>query len=140
MVTITIPDTLYAKAQRIAENNGQSVDDVIQQLLSASLENPRLSLPEDEQNELNALAFLTDTTLWTIAREQMPQSVQDTMQHLMDKNTSGTITANEKTKLESLVENGQRLTLRKAEAVKILIQRGQHVTLDDMTPDNYKNL
>ena len=51
----------------------------------------------------------------------------------MDKNTLGTITSDEYTELESLVERGQQLMIRKAEAAVLLIQRGYAVTPNDMT-------
>jgi len=134
--TITIPDTLYAKAQRIAGLKSISVDDVIQDLLSHSLDNPRLLLPAEEQDELTALSYLSDATLKTIAREQMPQSQQDRMQILMDKNNQSSLTGDEHSELSNLVEDGQRLMLRKAEALKILIQRGHQINLDSMTSND----
>jgi hypothetical protein len=36
--------------------------------------------------------------------------------------------------LVTLVEDGQRLTLRKATAMKYLMDRGYKVTLDDLKP------
>lgn len=130
--TITIPEMLYTKAQYIAENSSQSVEDVIYNLLKESLDNPRLSLPQDEQDELQALTQLSGAALWTIAREQMPSSQNERLQALMTKNTSGTLTDSEQQELSTLVADGQRLTLRKAEAMKILIAHGHSVTLDDL--------
>ena len=53
---------------------------------------------------------------------------------LMDKNSRGTISDDEYTELAALVEDGQRLTLRKAMAMNILLDRGYKLTLDDMKP------
>lgn len=50
----------------------------------------------------------------------------------MDKNNQGTINDQEYVELASLVEDGQRLTLRKATAMNILMDRGYKLTLDDM--------
>lgn len=134
--TINIPETLYTKARSIADNNAQSVDDVIRELLSTSLDNPRLSLPKAEQDELIAFTYLSDATLRTIAREQMPQSEQDTMQSLMGKNNMGKLSSAEQIRLNHYVEMGQSLMLRKAEAIKLLMQRGHQVDLDNMTANN----
>lgn len=87
-------------------------------------------IPADEQKELKALAFLSDDALWTIARERLQSTVQTRLSTLMDKNSDGTITSEEYAELEGLVERGNRLTLRKATAMRYLIGRGHQVTMD----------
>jgi hypothetical protein len=70
---------------------------------------------------------------WTIAREQMPDNLQIRMQDLMDNNSVGTITSEEYTELEGLVERGQRLMVRKSEAAALLTRRGYKITPKVMT-------
>ena len=103
---------------------------------SASVAPLHAPLPADEQAELRALSYLSDDTLWTIAREQMARAKQDHMQALMDKNTFGTITESELADLTQLVELGQRLTLRKSEAMRLLMDRGYTITLDALKPSD----
>lgn len=129
--TVAIPEKLYDKARRVAEETAQPVDEVILARLEQSFEP---DLPADERAELRALAYLSDDALWTIAREQMPSAKQAQMQLLMDKNSRGTITDAEYEELARLVEQGQRLTLRKAEAMKQLMSRGYTITLDNLKP------
>lgn len=133
---ITIPETLYDKALRLAEAHAETVEEVIRVRLEHALDEPRLALPVDERAELEALSYLSDDALWTIAREQMVDARQAQMQALMDKNTQGTISPDEYARLSGLVEQGQRLTLRKAEAMRLLIQRGHRVSLDDLAPSH----
>jgi hypothetical protein len=57
------------------------------------------------------------------------------MQSLMDQNTLGTITPQEYQELTELVERGQRLTLRKAWAAGVLMERGYQITGDDFTAE-----
>jgi len=134
--TVTIPAKLYDKARRIAEIGSLDVEDVIRSRLEESLRDDLLKLPESEQLELRALAYLSDDTLWTIASEQMSAAKQARMQPLMDRNTSGTITSEEYSELEQLVEDGQRLMTRKAEAMKQLVNRGYKVTLHSLKPND----
>jgi hypothetical protein len=134
--SITISEALYNKARRIAEAQSENIDDLIRVRLENALDDSRLSLPHEELAELEALRFLSDDALWTIAREQMPQAKQSIMQNLMDKNTAGTITDAEHAQLSDFVKQGQGLTLRKAEAMKLLLERGYTVTLDDLAPPN----
>jgi len=130
--SVTIPEALYVKAQQAAELNAQRVDDFIRERLEQSLADSRSDLPADERAELSALAHLSDDALWTIAREQMASTKQTRLSALMDENSDGSITATEYAELEQLVEQGQRLMLRKAEAMKYLLERGYTVTLDDL--------
>jgi hypothetical protein len=135
-ITLTVPDEVYDQALEIAEATDQPIEDVLVQYLEESFMNPLARLPRDEQSELNALQFLSEDALWTIAREQMPQQRQDRMKGLMDRNTKGTITPEEYKELEQLVEQGQRLMLRKATASGILMDRGHRVTFEDMSPQD----
>lgn len=131
---ISIPEKLYDKARRVAEQTARPVDEVIRARLEQSLDEMPLDLPDDERAELRALVYLSDDALWTMAREQMASEKQERMQVLMDKNTFGTITDEEYDELTQLVELGQRLTLRKAEAMKLLLDRGYTVTLESLKP------
>lgn len=133
---ISIPDALYEKARRVAEQTAQPIDAVIRERLADAFDEPLAELPADEVAELRALAYLSDDTLWTIAREQMATAKQERMSTLMDKNSLGTITDEEYQELSALVEGGQRLMLRKAEAMKLLLDRGYQVGLEDLKPVN----
>ena len=73
-----------------------------------SFDQQLLDLPVDERAELQAMAYLSDDTLWTIAREQMQPGKQDRISLLMGKNSLGTISDGEFAELSVLVEGGQR--------------------------------
>lgn len=132
--TISIPHSLYEKAQRLAKHTSQSVDDLICMRLEGALDQPLLELPSDERAELHAMSYLSTDALWTIAREQMLPDLQQSMGQLMEKNSQGTITAEEFRDLSALMERGQRLTLRKAQAMKLLLERGYAVSLEALKP------
>lgn len=130
-ITVSLPDDLSAKVHAIAEKNNQSVEEVMLEYVR-SFSEPLPKLPEDEQAELDALQHLSDDALWTIARSVMAQEIEARMQILMDKNTHGTISDDEYAELESFVERGDQLMLRKAEAMAILTQRGYTITKEDL--------
>jgi hypothetical protein len=131
-VTLTVPDYIYDRARKIAEATAQPIEQVLRKQIVEALSEPLPRLPEDEVAELTALNQLSDDALWTIAREQMPVEVQARMQELMDRNSLGAIADDERQELETLVERGQRLMLRKAEASAILKLRGNRVTPKDL--------
>src|ERR1041384_7767331 len=123
-VTVTLPEALYAPIREIAEAKSQTVERVLIEQLQSVLAVKLPPLPSDEESELVAFKFLSDDTLRNIAREQLSTRIQEQMQALMDRNTSGTITPQEYEELSQLVERGQRLTLRKAWSAGVLMERG----------------
>jgi hypothetical protein len=131
--TLTVPEEVYRQAYHIAEETSRSVEQVMLDHLKR-LSPPLPLLPPDEQAELDALQYLSDDALWTIAREQMPSDTQERTQVLMDKNSLGTISEGEYQELASLVERGNRLMVRKAEAATLLIERGHPFTQRDFKP------
>lgn len=131
-VTLPVPDYIYNRARQIAEATAQPIEQVLLHQLETAFSEPLPMLPPDEQAELDALVHLSTDALWTIAREQMPADRQARMQVLMDGNTMGTLSTSEYKELEQLVEQGQRLMLRKAQAAALLTERGYKVTSKDM--------
>lgn len=132
--TISIPDSLYQKAQQIAQQKSLSVDEVIRIRLEGAFDQPLFDLPDDEKEELKAMAYLSDDTLWTIAREQMQPVLEKRISELLSRNQQGTISTAEYKELEDLVERGDKLTLRKSQAMKYLSERGYSISLDDLKP------
>ncbi len=131
-VTLPLPDYVYDRARQIAEATAQPIESVLVRQLETAFAEPLPTLPPDEQAELDALAHLSDDALWTIAREQMSSAKQERMQTLMDGNNKGTLTEAEVAELDTLVEQGQRLMLRKAQAAALLTERGYTVRPKDL--------
>ena len=92
-------------------------------------------LPSAEQAELQALRYLSDDALRTIAAEQMVAAAQKRMAQLMDHNSYGKLSPAEQNELATFVERGDQLMLRKAEAIKLLRQHGYTVSTKDFISD-----
>jgi hypothetical protein len=131
---LTVPEDVVAQARQFAADTAQPVDKVLIDHLR-TLSAPMPALPPDEEAELEALRHLSSDALWTIAREQLPDSLQARLQTLMDQNSAGSITPDGYAELAALVERGQRLLLRKSEAAALLTQRGYKVTPQAMLAD-----
>ena len=119
----------------MARQSNQSVEEVILSHLK-NLSGSLPALPTDIQDELSAFGKLSDDTLWTIARDQMPSEVQNRAQALMTKNNQGDLSDDEQSELDMLVQRADRLMLRKAEAATILRQRGHPFTQHDFKPQD----
>ena len=132
-VTLPVPADIYDRASHMAKVTSQSVEAVLLQQLKDAFADPLPELPPHEQRELDALALLSDEALWTIAREQMAENKQVRIQTLMDANAGGTLDNIQRSELEALIEQGQRLSLRKAKAAALLTEREYTMTLDDLS-------
>jgi hypothetical protein len=130
LIILKVPEDISTRARQIAEAVAQPVEQLLLDHLK-TLAAPLPVLPPDTQEELDALQHLSDDALWTIARAQMPEDMQERAHALMDKNSRGAITDDEHAELEHLVERGDRLMLRKAEAAAILRKRGHTFTHKD---------
>lgn len=133
-VTLPVPDDIYNRAAHIAQLTAQPVEAVLLQQLRDAFADPLAAFAPEEQQELTALALLSDETLWTIAREQMTAEKQTRLQTLMDGNTQGTLDARQRAELEALVGQGQQLTMRKGKAAALLTDRGYAITIDALSP------
>ena len=130
LIILKVPEDISARARQIAEAIAQPVEQLLLDHLK-TLAAPLPVLPPDTQAELDALHHLSDDALWTIASAQMSEDVQTRAHVLLDKNSRGTITDDEHAELEHLVERGDRLMLRKAEAATILRKKGHTFTPKD---------
>jgi len=135
-LVVSLPDAILDPIRRIAEATARPVEQIIIEQLRSVVSVSLPTLPADEESELIAFGFLADDTLRSIAREQMSQRLQERMQVLMDANNFGTITVAEYEELSELVDRGQRLMLRKAWAAGVLMERGHHITGQDMAAED----
>jgi len=113
-----------------AAKTGQSIEKLYRQRFKEIMSLP--PLPQDEESELAALRFLSEDALWTIAKGQMPVAQQERRSSLLERNQEGGITAEELAELDELLERGNRLMVRKAEAAEILRERGHAVRPEDL--------
>ncbi len=130
-VTLTISQNAYTRARQFADNTAQPVERILASSLEQAFDTDS-DLPPDEQAELAALSSLSDDTLWTIAAERMPATQQERLSLLLVLNKRGVLSDAEVAELDNLLERGDKMTLRKAEAALILIRRGHRVDMKEL--------
>ncbi|MAU00521.1 MAG: hypothetical protein CL608_25540 [Anaerolineaceae bacterium] len=133
---IQIPENLSSRLRQLAARRREPVEKIVEDRLFTALDDELDNLPTDEQAELRALHHLSDDALRAIAAEQMSAENQALMAQLMTGQNKGTLTEAEQTKLAALVERGEQLMLRKAEAAAILVNRGFDGTLAELMNPN----
>lgn len=133
---ITIPENLSTRLRQLAAQRQQPVETIIADRLFTALDGELDNLPTDEQAELRALHHLSVDALRAIAAEQMMPVNQEMMAQLMTRSSKGELKQEEQEKLAALVERGDRLMLRKAEAAAILVHRGYAQSPDKLMTAN----
>ncbi len=121
---ITIPENLSVRLRQLAARRQQPVETIIADRLFTALDAELDNLPTGEQAELRALHHLSDDALRVIAAEQMTPPNKALLTQLMARHSRGDLNQAEQETLTALVERGDQLTLRKAEAAAILVHRG----------------
>jgi hypothetical protein len=119
-VQITIPDDLSVQLHQLAAQHRQPFEQHVADHLRLTLDDNLAQLPLAEQAELQALRRLSTDALRTIAAEQMATAAKERMAQLMEKHSLGKLSAAEHHELTLLVDRGDQLMLRKAEAASLL--------------------
>ena len=132
-ITLTLPDSVYETLCDWAKSQKKSVRQVAAETLQAATQSDKVgALPTD--TERHTLAGKSDEELWHIAANQLPAAQMRRWRRLIAKHEEGNIlTPEEERDLETLIEEGERLTALKAEADALLQQRGQRLpTLEQL--------
>ena len=126
-ITVTLPEVLYERVKITAEASARSVEDVCTQSIALSLPELEADLPATLRSELAALPLFSDTELEAIARSTLDEAQQEQLDTLADIQKQRPLTAVEESTLAALMEEAQRIMLRKAEAYQLLARRGHAI-------------
>jgi hypothetical protein len=133
-IVVTLPEALSDRVREIAAASDRPAEQLIIEHLQETFTPPEPILPPELQAELDRLRTLSDDELWSIAREQMPNDAQARGHYLMERNSLGTITEQERAELDRYADRSDFLMVRKAEASGLLRERGYTFTLADFKP------
>ena len=127
MMTITLPEGLYERVQATARASACSMEEMCAQLIALSLPELEDELPPSLREEFVRLSLLSDSELAAVAHSLMDDERQAQLEALATLQKQRPLTASEAETLRQLMNEAQRLMLRKAEAYRVLVQRGQRV-------------
>lgn len=126
-MTIEVPDYLYDRLKRRADEAQLSVEaEVVQTLALAVPPDDRLE-PELE-DALAGLALLDNDALWHVARRRFPQRSARRLQSLHFKLQREGLSEDERHLEARLVDEYERAMLMRAQAAVLLKQRGHDIT------------
>ena len=127
-VTLNLPDTLYNKLRRKAEQAHRSVEEELLDAVAAAVPDTD-DLPPDLQAAVDQLAVLDDAGLWNAARMSMPTDAAEELEGLHDKRQREGLTEAEAQAAAALVRQYERTMLVRAEAAALLAERGHDVSV-----------
>jgi hypothetical protein len=118
-VTVTLPDEVFERAQRLAQVSHREVADLLAETIAISLPTLR---PQPGRPE--PAATLADTEVVALTDLQLPAAQDQQLSMLLDRQQAGTITEEERGELAALFQLYQEGLLRKAQALAEAVRRG----------------
>lgn len=122
-ITINLPETLVEQLESTAQSQHRSVADVIREFI---IDHWKLTpkLPDDVEAELAALPNLSDETLWLLACSTLTKEEQQHLARLNQDAKERALTEEEHTQLQALLDQYDRMMVRRAQAALLLKNRG----------------
>lgn len=126
-ITITLPDSSYERVRNSAEALARPIEDILSQFITTAYPVLDDDLPQEMRSEFAGWLLFSDADLWKIARNQFPSIKQTELTALVEQQKSRTLTPIEQSRFDQLLLESQELMVRKAEAQRLLAQRGIRV-------------
>lgn len=126
-VTITLSEPLYERIRMNAEAVARPVEDILSQFVATTYPLPEDDLPLDMRSEFAGWLLLSDDDLWKIAKRTFEEAKRAALETLIDRQKQQALTDLEQATLEQFLLESQDLMVRKAEAQRLLAQRGIQV-------------
>ena len=118
-ITVTLPDEVYRRADRLARLTGRSLADLLADTIGLSL-----SPISPQAESYQPVSTLSDEEVLALADLQMEPADDRQLSALLDKQQSGTLTEVERPELLALLQVYQEGLLRKAQALHEAVRRG----------------
>lgn len=126
-VTLQLPGPLYSHFQSRAERTHRSLEAELLDAVAAVASDEE-DLPPELAQTIADLGLLTDEELWRAARNRLSDEARAHLEALNFKQQKEGLAPAEKETLEHLVQQYDRAVLLRAEAARLLKERGQDIS------------
>jgi predicted transcriptional regulator len=116
-VTVTLPDDVYQRVQRLAQLTQREVADVLTDTIS-------ISLPDLQPHADAPVATLSDAAVLAAADLQLARADDTRLSALLDAQQAGRLEEAERQELSALMQQYNAGLLRKAHALAEAVRRG----------------
>lgn len=127
-VTLRLPAPLYSHFQIRAERAQRSLEAELLEAVATVAAEEEQELSPDMAQALGDLALLNLEELWRAARNPLSEDLRAQLEELNFKQQRETLTAAEKETLGQLVRHYDQAVLLRAQAVRLLKERGQDLS------------
>lgn len=126
-LTVELPDAVVQRLEATARAHQRTVDDVVRDILlqERAVAPP---LPVKIEEELAAFASLSDDALWLLARGSLSRAAQEELAELNNLAKLRPLSSAELERQQALVDTYDRMMVRRARAIQLLMQRGYDLT------------
>jgi hypothetical protein len=125
-VTLRLPAPLFDHFQSRAERAHRSLEaELLDAVAAVAADEEELS--HDMAQAVRELELLNDEELWRAARNRLPDEARTQLAALNSKQQRAELTPTEKERLEQLVHQFDQAVLLRAEAARLLKERGHEV-------------
>lgn len=126
IIQIELPTETFAQLEEVARQQRRTVDEVVRAMILHEL--PGLpALPKEIESELAAFEHLSDDVLWLLAKTTLNATQREELARLNEVSQQRDLTLPEKERQQTLLDNYQRMVVRRAQAAAILQRRGYDV-------------
>lgn len=126
-ITVTLPDSIYERIRTTAQATSLTSEEVIKQSVILLLPAFESDIPPNLRFDLTKLPLLKDIQLWKIANSIMNNTKQLRLENLAELQKKQSLSEHEQSELDELMNEAQQIMLFKAEAKRILAQRGHSI-------------
>lgn len=126
-ITIHLSESVYQRVKQTADIMSLSLETVIAEAVSLLLPSLEQDMPSTWRQDLASLALLSDAQLWKVAHQQMDAAQQLQLEQLAEMQKQRPLSPASQSELDELMQKAQHVMLSKAEASRLLAQRGHQV-------------
>lgn len=127
-VTLNLPEPLYQRLKRRAEQAQRAVEDELLDVVAAAVPVGD-DLPAELTEALSPLALLDDEALWRAARTRLSADAAQALEELHLKRQREGLSASEADEAAALLRHHERVMLVRAQAAALLKQRGHDISV-----------
>jgi len=128
-ITVAFPKPVYQRLQRQARMMRAPIAEIVVQTVQYSLPAWLDVIPPEHEKALVKLYDLSNAQLEKIAKSKLSMTKQRKLDNLLEKNREDVLTPEELGALDALHLEANFLTLKKAQALVILKERGCQLPL-----------
>ncbi|WP_437755689.1 hypothetical protein [Sorangium sp. So ce1389] len=127
-VTLNLPEPLYQRLKRRAEQAQRAVEDELLDVVAAAVPVGD-DLPAELTEALSPLALLDDEALWRAARTRLSSETAEELEQLHHKRQREGLSASEAERAAALLRHYERVMLVRAQAAALLKERGHDISV-----------